>query len=148
MSEPQPVAAVVQRVLPAAPEVVFDQWVDPEAWAEWMCPLPARARKIELEARVGGRYRIDIDDEGLQFFVAGRYVAFDRPHRLRFTWSCSIWADPDLESVVTVTLEPHGDDATFMTIHHALLPPELTAGHESGWARIAGQLDDALRAVP
>jgi len=49
---------------------------------------------------------------------------------------------------VTVTLEPQDDTHTVMTmtIHHALLPPELIGGHQQGWTRIAEQLDDILRA--
>jgi uncharacterized protein YndB with AHSA1/START domain len=132
--------AVVQRVLSAPPEVVFDEWIDPDAWVEWMCPRPARATRIELDASVGGDYRIEIEDEGVCFDVTGRYLELDRPRYLRFTWSCSIWDDPTIESVVRVMLEPLGDQQTLMTIEHVLLPPHLVPGHEDGWARVAGQL--------
>jgi uncharacterized protein YndB with AHSA1/START domain len=49
-----------------------------------------------------------------------------------------------VESLVTVTFEPRGDNETFMTIHHTLLPPDLVEQHQSGWARIAEQLDAEL----
>ena len=32
----------VQRVMPAAPDVVFDEWLDRESLQEWMCPRPVR----------------------------------------------------------------------------------------------------------
>jgi uncharacterized protein YndB with AHSA1/START domain len=54
--------------------------------------------------------------------------------------SCSTWADPHLDSIVTVTLEPLGDGDTEMTIRHTALPRELRAEHEQGWALIARQL--------
>jgi uncharacterized protein YndB with AHSA1/START domain len=63
---------------------------------------------------------------------------------LQFTWSCSRWEDPTVESIVTVTLEPHGEGGTLMTIHHALLPPEQVANHGDGWTLIAEQLGDVL----
>jgi uncharacterized protein YndB with AHSA1/START domain len=44
----------VQRVMPALPEVVLDQWLDPESLAEWMCPRPARVVAITIEPHVGG----------------------------------------------------------------------------------------------
>jgi uncharacterized protein YndB with AHSA1/START domain len=138
-------AAVVKRVLPATPDEVFDEWVDPDAFGEWMCPHPARATKISLDPRVGGRLRIDIEEEGASFYVAGSYIELERPRRLRFTWSCSTWADPTVESVVTVTLEPHGGIDTLMTIHHARVPPAYLTNHERGWTLIAQQLDDVLR---
>jgi uncharacterized protein YndB with AHSA1/START domain len=136
----------VRRVLPAPPDVVYDEWLDPVGMAEWMCPRPARAVKISLEPSVGGTLRIDIEDSGSSLYVTGRYVELDRPRRLRFTWSCSDWADPTVQSVVTVTLDRHGTDETMMTIEHELLPPERVDDHGTGWTAIAAQLGDALAA--
>jgi uncharacterized protein YndB with AHSA1/START domain len=149
VTEPRPSAAVVQRVLPAPPDVVYDEWLDPDAMTEWMCPRPSRATRIELDPTAGGRFRIHIDDEGFGLSLTGRYLELDRPHRLRFTWTSSTWSGDDPESVVTVTLEPHGDEETLMTtIHHELLPIDLVEGHRSGWARIAQQLEDSLGGRP
>jgi uncharacterized protein YndB with AHSA1/START domain len=136
--------AVVRRVLPASPDVVFDEWLDAEGMAEWMCPRPARPTRIELDPRVGGRFLIDIDDEGFELSITGEYLELDRPHRLRFTWDCSTWEPSDGTSIVTVTLEPHGDGLTLMTIHHAQLPPTLVDDHRNGWTLIGEQLEHSL----
>ena len=55
--------------------------------------------------------------------------------------------DPNVESVVTVTLEALGADQTVMTIEHDRLPADLTDRHEAGWAAIAAQLEEALAAA-
>jgi uncharacterized protein YndB with AHSA1/START domain len=144
--DPGPATAVVRRVLTAPPEVVYDEWLDAEGLAEWMCPRPARPTRIELDPRVGGRLRIDIDDQGYRLQVTGTYLDLRRPHQLSFTWKCSDWPEPDHESVVTVLLRPHGDRQTLMTIRHALLPPGLADGHRKGWGRVAAQLDGRLSA--
>ena len=136
----------VRWVLPAPPDVVYDEWLDPVGMTEWMCPRPARAVTISLEPSVGGLLRIDIEDGGSSLYVTGRYVELDRPRRLRFTWSCSAWADPTVQSVVTVTLDHHGADETMMTIEHEQLPPGQVDGHSRGWAAIAAQLDEVLAA--
>jgi uncharacterized protein YndB with AHSA1/START domain len=136
---------IVRRVLPAPPDIVYDEWLDPVGMIEWMCPRPARAVKISLEPSVGGSLRIDIEDSGSSLYVSGHYVELDRPRRLRFTWSCSAWADPTVQSVVTVTLEDHGTAETMMTIEHEQLPTEEMDSHQHGWAAIAVQLGDALR---
>jgi uncharacterized protein YndB with AHSA1/START domain len=133
-------AAVVRRVLPASPDVVYDEWLDPAALSDWMCPRPARCRNVESEPWVGGRLRIDIEDSGTEFYVSGEYLVLDRPRRLSFSWTCSTWPDPSLGSVVTVVLEPAGNEQTIMTIEHTLLPPDLVAQHQRGWAAIAGEL--------
>ena len=65
---------VVRRVLPAPPDVVFDEWLDPVGMTEWMCPRPARAVKIMLEPSVGGSLRIDIEDSGFSLYVTGRFI--------------------------------------------------------------------------
>ena len=135
---------VVRRVLPAAPDMVYDEWLDPVGMIEWMCPRPARAVKISLEPSVGGSLRIDIEDDGFSLYVTGHYLELDRPRRLRFTWSCSAWADPSVQSVVTVTLENHGTAETMMTIEHEHLPPDQVDSHQRGWAAISAQLEAAL----
>jgi uncharacterized protein YndB with AHSA1/START domain len=138
-------AVTITRVLPALPDIVYDEWLDPVGMLEWMCPRPARAVKISLEPAVGGSLRIDIEDSGSSLYVTGTFVELDRPRRLRFTWSCSDWADPMVQSLVTVTLEEHGTDETLMTIEHEQLPPEQTDSHRRGWGVIAVQLGDAIR---
>jgi uncharacterized protein YndB with AHSA1/START domain len=50
----EPPTAVVRRVMPATPEVVYDEWLDPDALADWMCPRPAVPTAIVCEPRVGG----------------------------------------------------------------------------------------------
>ena len=130
----------VQRVMPAAPEVVFDQWLDPESLAEWMCPRPVRVVALTLEPRVEGTVRFDIDDLGTRVLITGRFLAIDRPHLLRFTWRESVWPDPTADSVVNVAFEPLGDDQTLMTIEHSLLPPDTFDEYQSGWAGVCDQL--------
>jgi uncharacterized protein YndB with AHSA1/START domain len=139
-------AAVVRRVLPASPAVVYAEWLDPAALQDWMCPRPARCRSVESDPRVGGRLRIDIEDGGVEFWVSGEYLVLDPPRRLSFTWSCSTWPDPSLRSVVNVLLEPWDGGQTLMTIEHTLLPPGLVGQHQRGWAAIARQLAAELAA--
>lgn len=147
MTDPALAAATVQRVLPAPPAAVWEEWLDAEGMAEWMCPRPARPTKIELDPRPGGRLRIDIDDEGFELSITGRYLELDEPRRLSFTWSCSN-RQPPANSVVTVTLTPHGDEQTLMTIRHAKLPPDVLDSHHNDWALISEQLEDWLTRNP
>ena len=135
----------VRRVLSAPPDIVYNEWLDPVGMLEWMCPRPARAVKISLEPSVGGPLRIDIEDSGFSLYVTGMFVELDRPRRLRFTWSCSDWADPSAQSLVTVTLAAHGADETMMTIEHEQLPPEQVDSHQHGWGTIAVQFGGAIR---
>jgi uncharacterized protein YndB with AHSA1/START domain len=147
VTDPAAQAAVVRRRLPAPADVVFDEWTDAARLAEWMCPRPARCLNVEADPRVGGTVAFDVEEAGTTFRVSGNYVALERPHRVAFTWSCSTWPDPAIQSVVTVTIEPDGAGASIMTIEHQLLPPSLIPQHAHGWAVIATQLGSRLRAT-
>jgi uncharacterized protein YndB with AHSA1/START domain len=136
--------ARVQRVMPAAPEVVFDEWLDPESLADWMCPRPARCVAIDIEPHVGGKVRFDVENSGSLVLIIGHFLAIDRPHLLRFTWSHSGWQDPTTVSIVNVAFEPIGDDQTLMSIEHSLLPHEALDDHQRGWALTADQLAACL----
>jgi uncharacterized protein YndB with AHSA1/START domain len=138
--------ARVQRVMPATPAVVFDEWLDPESLADWMCPRPVRCVAITVEPRVGGSVRFDVDDSGTSVLISGQFVTIDRPHLLRFTWTNSNWPDPTVVSVVNVAFEAVGDDETLMSIEHSLLPPEELESFSNGWASVCDQLEEYLRA--
>lgn len=49
---------IVRRTIPVARERVFDAWLDPASVASWMCPGPVTHASAEIDARVGGRFRI------------------------------------------------------------------------------------------
>jgi uncharacterized protein YndB with AHSA1/START domain len=137
--------AVVEKVLPATSAAVYDQWLSVDALTEWMCPYPARLRRVELDPVVGGRYRFEIMEGGGDMLVVGRFLALERPHTIRFTWSCSTWPDPLQESIVSVELRPAGSGKdTHMTIRHELVPPDTIASHQAGWRLVADQLADRL----
>jgi uncharacterized protein YndB with AHSA1/START domain len=131
--------------MPATPGVVFDQWLDPESLADWMCPRPDRCVAITVEPRIGGAVRFDVDHSGTSVLITGQFLAIDRPHLLRFTWTNSDWADPTVVSLVNVAFEPFGDDQTLMSIEHSLIPPEELDSFANGWVGVCDQLEEFLR---
>src|SRR4029079_11482075 len=118
----------VQRVMPAAPAVVFDEWLDRESLREWMCPRPVRVLDVTVEPHVGGVVRIDVDDSGTRVLISGQFLTIDRPSLLRCTWANSNWPDPTSESVVNVSFEPVGDDETLISLEDVIVSTaEFTA---------------------
>lgn len=136
----------VQRVMPATPVVVFDEWLDRESLQDWMCPRPVRVLDVTVEPHVGGLVRIDVDDEGTRVLISGQFLTIDRPNLLRFTWSNSNWPDPTVESVVNVAFTSVGDDETLMSIEHSLLPPSEFQSFDGGWTKTCDQLAAKLGA--
>jgi uncharacterized protein YndB with AHSA1/START domain len=134
----------VQRIMPAPPEEVFDEWLDPEALTEWMCPRPSRVVDVGIDPRVGGRVRFDVDTPGDRVLISGQFLAIDRPRLLRFTWSNSNWPDPTAVSIVKVTFAPVENDRTLMSIEHQLVPSTEFDDFHSGWLLTAEQLATRL----
>lgn len=137
--------SIVGYVLAAPPEVVYSEWWDPERMREWMCVGATLPTHIEIDPRVGGTYRIDIDDAGHAFSITGRYLVLDPPSALAFTWRCTTWEPSVPESVVRVQLEPHDGGRTIMTIRHGRLPAELREDYKATWGRIAERLSRLLQ---
>jgi uncharacterized protein YndB with AHSA1/START domain len=134
----------VHRVMPAPPEVVFDEWLDPDSLTEWMCPRPSRVVAVTIEPHVEGRLRFDVDDSVGLVLIVGQFLTIDRPNLLRFTWSNSNWPDPTVASVVNVTFTAFGDDETLMSIEHSLLPPYEFDNFFAGWTDTLDQLAAVL----
>jgi len=126
------------KLIPAAPERVFDAWLDPEQIAKFMITGPGTGIKsAETEAKVGGSYRIVMTNDMGEVPHWGTYREIERPSRLVFTWN-SPHASPD--SLVTLTFEPEGD-GTLLTLTHDKFPSdESREGHNQGWSGILESL--------
>jgi uncharacterized protein YndB with AHSA1/START domain len=136
--------SIVRRVLRVPPDVVYPEWLDAEGMYQWMGARPAFPTHIEIDPRVGGQYRFDIDNEGVVISVTGRYLVLTVPDGVAFTWHCTTWEPSVPESVVTVQLEPHDERRTLMTIRHGRLPADLRDDYKADWERIAAQLEHHL----
>jgi uncharacterized protein YndB with AHSA1/START domain len=133
---------VVRRVLPVERERVFAAWLDPVSLATWMRPGEATGAIVELDPRVGGRFRILMQHEqdGCGEHQ-GEYLAIEPPSLLSFTW---ISAATDLRPTV-VTVELHAQDGgTELVLTHRRLPPERVDGHRRGWTDIVRWLEREL----
>jgi uncharacterized protein YndB with AHSA1/START domain len=139
-----PVVRLTRR-LKATPEEVFDAWLDPESLKQWMRPGDITVPIAEVDARVGGRYRIVMRGSEADYDHEGEYREIDRPHRLAFTWISP--ATGGKPSLVTVELTPQGDE-TELVLTHAMLPNEDIAGkHRMGWTAALEELADHVATV-
>lgn len=128
-------AVVVERNVPVPPGRAFDAWLRETDLRVWLAPLG----EVELDARVGGRFRIVMqrdDRDGGPIEHVGQYRELDRPRRLVFTWNSPY---TDGESLVTVELTPAGD-GTRIVLTHEGLPAEARDGHADGWGGFLDRL--------
>ena len=141
-----PLMVRVSRAYRAPPERVFDAWLDP-AIAERFLFATADGRRVRLEidARVGGRFRID-EQRGDELAThSGEYREIDRPRRLVFTFAAEPAEPPTL---VTIDIVPT-DDGCELTLTHEMDAKwaEWADRTREGWAQMLGGLDAALAAA-
>jgi len=132
----------LKRRLNAPPAKVYAAWTDPQKIARWFGPSSVKAgsEQADIDARIGGRYRVGFDTEdGEHHEVGGVYREVVPDERLVFSWA---WhSTPERESLVTVSLKPDGD-GTLLTLHHEQLFDQAARdGHARGWIGTLDKLE-------
>lgn len=94
------------RVLRATPERVYRAFLDPDAMAKWLPPNGFTGRVHEMDARVGGGYRMSFTNfsSGKSHAFGGKFVELVPNERIRYT---DKFDDPNLpgEMMTTVTVK-------------------------------------------
>jgi uncharacterized protein YndB with AHSA1/START domain len=99
----------------ASAERVFDAWLDPIKVRSWAAqPVPGMPsfdiRRVEIDARVGGKFTFsDMREEG-EAVHWGYYLEIDRPRKLVFTWFTSEEEEQENNSVHRDSLGPVTQD--------------------------------------
>jgi uncharacterized protein YndB with AHSA1/START domain len=97
----------LHRVLRASPERVYRAFLDPDAMAKWLPPHGFTGKVHQMDARVGGGYRMSFTNfgTGKSHSFGGRYTELTPHERIRYT---DAFEDPNLpgEMQVTVSLRP------------------------------------------
>ena len=96
----------LHRVVTAPPERVYRAFLDPDAMVKWLPPHGFTGRVHEIDAKVGGRYRMSFTDfaTGQSHAFGGTFLELVPGERVRHTDS---FDDPNLpgEMQTTITLK-------------------------------------------
>jgi uncharacterized protein YndB with AHSA1/START domain len=127
----------LERTFDAPAEDVFDAWTNPEVLRRWWVVNPEwRTPTAEVDLRVGGAYRLTMEDPAgdTRHTVRGEYREVRRPERLVYSW-CWEEGDGSTGHVSTVTVEFVGDgERTTVVLEHSDLPSQQSAEqHRVGW---------------
>jgi uncharacterized protein YndB with AHSA1/START domain len=132
----------LRRVLKAPRERIFRTLTEPAELAKWWGPRGFTAPEIDLDLRVGGRYRFAMQPpDGDLFYLAGEYLEIDSPRRLVYTF---YWEEPDpddRETVVSLSLHDRRD-ATELSLSQGEFATSTAGAHRVGWmdSRTAAEL--------
>jgi uncharacterized protein YndB with AHSA1/START domain len=128
----------VSRTISASPENVFDVWMDAKSpGGPWF-----GSDRVILNPIVDGLFYLAVKHEGRTWPHYGRFLQIDRPRVVEYTWMSE--GTKGAESIVTVTLEPRGEQ-TEVTLRHSGVPDdEMGRKHKDGWAWVLSALAESL----
>ena len=124
---------------------MFAACIEPDRLAEWWGPSGFTAPSIELDPRVGGRYRIGMKPpEGELFYLKGAFREVDPPNCLVYTFE---WEDPDAddqETVVTLSFFEAEDGTRLVVDQWPFATEARHALHQAGWTEALDRLEESL----
>ena len=134
---------VVTRTFDGPARIVFEAWTKPELFMRWWLPksIGMSLRSCEMDVRVGGKYRIEFEPDGMAFF--GTYLEVI-PHS-RLVWTNEEGGEGG--PVTTVTFEEkHGKTLLVMHELHSSKEALDAAGTGAADAMVEtfAQLDELL----
>jgi uncharacterized protein YndB with AHSA1/START domain len=134
---------VVTRTFDGPARIVFEAWTRPALFRQWWVPksMGMSLRSCEMDVRVGGKYRLEFEPDGVAFF--GTYLEVT-PHS-RLVWSNEEGGEGG--PVTTVTFEEKGGK-TLLVMHELHSSKEALDAAGTGAADATvetfAQLDELL----
>jgi len=131
----------LHRVLRTKPERVYKAFLDADAMAKWLPPYGYTCKVHQLEAKVGGTYRMSFTNfgSGNAHSFGGKYLELVTGERIRYT---DRFDDPNLpgEMLTTVTLKAVSCGTELTVVQEgipAAIPAEMCY---LGWQESLAQL--------
>jgi uncharacterized protein YndB with AHSA1/START domain len=140
----------LERVIRAPRAAVWRAWTDPDRFAKWWVPAPARCRVERLDVRPGGALVTRLSDDGAQFVphMDATFLVVDALERIVFTNAVdSAWRPASPEPVAMtaeIVMSDHPDGTEYrVVVRHG--DPASRARHEKlgfadGWGSVTAQL--------
>jgi uncharacterized protein YndB with AHSA1/START domain len=127
----------ISRVFEAPRERVWQEWTEPDRFADWFggptsdVPLDT----VAMDVRPGGAWRLTM---------------FAEPQRRRIDWHGSyLEVEPPARLVFSVTDQPGDDRFAIVTVvfseQTGPLPPELVEATKRGWGVFFDRIDERLQ---
>ena len=140
----------LERFFDAPPETVFQAWTQRASMEVWYRDgVDFVVTVVELDVRVGGRYRIEFGPRGEPPFVeTGTYLEVEPSRRLVMTETLENVDLPWADTRVTVEFDAH-DSGTRVVLTHEGFPSERhRAAASEGWPGFLDRLNRLVGQQP
>jgi uncharacterized protein YndB with AHSA1/START domain len=125
---------------------VFKAWTDAKELKRWWGPVGYDAPSIEVDLRVGGRYRFTMRKlaDGHTSIVTGVYQEIVPGERLVFTWNWEQGPPFGSNTLVTVEFRDAAGGTELVLIHEKFESEQAREEHTKGWNSCFEKFETAL----
>lgn len=141
------IEAKVTHRFKASADRVYDAWLDPKKGRLWMeaaliqLGLAGDIQRVEIDARVGGKFFFSDMRDGTEARHWGTYLELDRPRKIAFTWIVDEAEEAD-PSKVALTIEPDGEGCIATIVHEMDAKwADFISQTEGGWSGMLRAID-------
>ena len=111
----------VEAVIPALPLVIWAAWLDGESHTSM------------TGGEATGEHTIGSEFTAWDGYISGKNLELEPAKRILQSWRTSQFGSDDEDSMIELTLSPHGDESTTVTLKRTNVPDDQAAGYQSGW---------------
>src|SRR5215470_17671792 len=132
----------VTRRFNTSPEQVFEGWVNPVLLRLWLAPM------VEVDARVGGHFRLEVSKPEGTHLVTGVYREFVPGQHIMMSW---VYEGPmgsadKMEALLTIDFHELGSNTEIELHHDHLTNPVYRETIQRGaWTKA---LDELAKVLP
>jgi len=143
-----PTTLVIRRIFNAPPARVYAAWAQPDRMRAWLAPGEMVLKEYVSDPRVGGAFRLTMQEPGGEPFAArGVYREMRDGELLSFTWS---WEEDtpeeEVETFITLEFLDHANGTELIFTHERLRDEASRDRHNEGWNSCLDKLAGYLAA--
>lgn len=137
----------IQRSFEVGPAQLYSCFTQAEHLGEWFGPKGVSCRNVEVDARVGGIYQLEmVNPDGSTIGLTGKFLQLEEPKLIQMTWR---WlrqeeTEPGAETLVTIHLSPQGTGTVLKLKHERFAEISERDNHESGWSSSLDCLEEQV----
>ncbi len=130
-----PLSLRIVRRFQVAPEKVFDALTNPDDMHIWW----GNDATFDIDLRIGGKWKIVREENGVVYTATGEYLVIEKPERLVYTFAMPQFSPNSDTITFEIAATEDGCVVTFVQSGEETaselrdLPPGSTSRSEAGW---------------
>ncbi len=130
----------IRRRFAAPVAKLYRAWCDPAQMRQWQAPGTKTVAEAQVDFRVGGSYRIVMQNpDGTRFAAMGEYLEIAENALLRMTWQ---WEESQVRTELELRFTAHDGESELQLTHRQFPNADMRDKHNEGWT---GCLDNLVK---